>query len=262
MCRLGVRIPKTVGRGTAQHVCEDRHPLRRPRNQTGTSHLRHPIALLRTSFPQVAPGPILIEPRPGSGPARARSCAGSCPPPDPALREHDHAQVPALPRIRPCASTIMRRFLPSPGSGPARARSCAGSCPPPDPALREHDHAQVPALPRIRPCASTIMRRFLPSPGSGPARARSCAGSCPPPDPALREHDHAQVPALPRIRPGRRQPLRSPFDRAQAAAAGLHDVEVRSSLAAHSQRATAGRVGCDRSRGADSWRRVRGRHRQ
>src|SRR3954468_10190696 len=89
-------------------------------------------ALLHLTFPQVAPGPILMEPRPGCGPARARSCAGWRPPPDAALREHDLAQVGALPRMRPCASTILRRLAPSPGCGPARARSCAGWRPPPD----------------------------------------------------------------------------------------------------------------------------------
>ena len=197
--------------------------------------------LLQTTFPQVAPGPILIEPRPRFGPAhehdhaqvgalpevrpcaRARSCAGWCPPRGSALRtstimrrlvpsprfgpahEHDHAQVGALPEVRPCA----------------RARSCAGWCPPRGSALRtstilrrlvpsprfgpahEHDHAQVGALPEVRPCArarscagwcpprgsalrtSTIMRRLVPSPRFGPAH----------------EHDHAQVGALPEVRP-------------------------------------------------------------
>jgi hypothetical protein len=41
-----------------------------------------PAALLHTTSPQVGTGPILIEPRPGYGPTRARSCAGWCPPTD------------------------------------------------------------------------------------------------------------------------------------------------------------------------------------
>jgi hypothetical protein len=68
-------------------------------------------------FPQLGPGPILMVPRPRFGPARARSCAGWCPPRGSALREHDHAQVGALPEVRPCASTIMRRLVPSPRFG-------------------------------------------------------------------------------------------------------------------------------------------------
>src|SRR6478752_7618784 len=98
------------------------------------------------TFAQVAPGPILMVPRPRFGPARARSCAGWCPPRGSALREHDLAQVGALPEVRPCASTILRRLVPSPRFGPARARSCAGWCPPRGSALREHDLAQVGAL--------------------------------------------------------------------------------------------------------------------
>jgi hypothetical protein len=47
--------------------------------------------LLRTAFPQVVPGPILIEPRPRFGPARARSYAGWCPP-------RDSARAAAAPR--------------------------------------------------------------------------------------------------------------------------------------------------------------------
>ncbi len=121
-----------------------------------------------------------LVPSPACGPARARSCAGWCPPRHAAPREHDLAQVGALPGMRPRASTILRRLVPSPACGPARARSCAGWCPPRHAAPREHDLAQVGALPGMRPRASTILRRLVPSPACGPARARSCAGWCPP----------------------------------------------------------------------------------
>jgi hypothetical protein len=71
----------------------------------------YPSSCLPYDVPQVAPGPILIVPRPGFGPAH----------------EHDLAQVGALPGIRPCA----------------RARSCAGWCPP-------RDSARAAAVPGPR----------------------------------------------------------------------------------------------------------------
>src|SRR3954471_15655155 len=61
-----------------------------------------------------------LVPSPGCGPARARSCAGWCPPPDAALREHDLAQVGALPRMRPG-----RRQSPA-NSPTARSAAAAG----------------------------------------------------------------------------------------------------------------------------------------
>ena len=43
------------------------------------------------------------------------------PRPESPVPENDLAQVGALPRMRPCASMILRRLVPSPGCGPARA---------------------------------------------------------------------------------------------------------------------------------------------
>src|SRR5690349_19829647 len=88
-----------------------------------------------------------------------------------AVRARSHPYS-APPRMRTCASTILRRLAPSPGCGPARARSCAGWRPPQDADVREHDLAQVGALPRMRTCASTILRRLAPSPGCGQGGGR------------------------------------------------------------------------------------------
>jgi hypothetical protein len=126
------RTVSTTPSRTASNCCDD--DLRRGMSR-GTNHrpqqdttdttgnvkalVGHPEPIGTSRLTGLRRRERRFESCPRFGPARARSCAGWCPPRDSALR-----------------TVILRRLVPSPRFGPAH-----------------RDLAQVGALPEIRPCA-------------------------------------------------------------------------------------------------------------